>query len=380
MPNIESKVYQCGTQTLNPQRWWTEPLPVKSDKTHSQFILCGGNMPAEGGAGLADDKCVRVDTAQCSVSAPFALMSTPRQAVVPVCTTGQCYFFGGNTAKATDSAKAVDEMDRSKCTFQSDTSRIPDQRLAFAATALTDQLLLITGGYGVKDFATGKGPVFNTAVLLNPVSNDSETVTMKHSRGGHSQTTLHDGTVLLVGGTGDDATGAEIFNPKDNSFTAVDSKMSAGRKDHRAVLAKDGKVYIVGGTQGAGAPTEIAVFDPATKTFSNLNGADGKPLQISQGREDMAAVYVPELNVIVALGGEVKGAAGEPESKAIDVIDLNTKTITSGQLQTPRDEATAVLRKVDVKKKTIEIIALQGQQKKDGKEISLPAELITIQL
>lgn len=237
-----------------------------------------------------------------------------------------------------------------------------------------DSDFIVTGGYGVKDPATGKGTVYNTAVRFNSITGQATTIAMTHQRGGHSITKLPNGTYLLLGGSGDNSNGGEIFDPQTNKSTAIQSKMGSGRKDHRTVLAGDGNVYIIGGTVGQSAPTSIEVYNPTTQQFSDSG------LKISQGREDVAVVYVRELNIIIAVGGEVKGKPGEPESSAIDVVDLNAKKVYSGNLKTPRDEPSIVVKGVDVRKKQIRLIALTGQRKINGTEVSLPAEEIVISL
>lgn len=374
MGTIENSVYQCpGGQALNPERWWTEPFPHA--QMADRYFLCGGNAPAGEGAGKASDACAFVDVDTCRVVPTRIPMTTARQALQPVCLSpARCYLFGGNTADTSDANLSVDLFDSFRGRVRQRVALLPEPRMASAAAPLGDGTILITGGYGVKDPVTKMGPVHQTAVRFDPRRKSFVTIPMQHRRGGHSITRLPDGTYLVLGGNGDDPSGAEIFHHATNTFTPVEAKMKAGRKDHRAVLAGDGRVYIIGGTSGQAAPMAIEVYDPATRLFSDTGMA------IQQGREDAAVAFIPELQVIVAVGGEVKGAKGEPESRAIDVIDLRNRRVLSGTLTTPRDEPSLIVRRVDPERRTIELLVLTGQRKQGGREVSLPTEIVKIAL
>lgn len=374
MATISSSEYKCDNgQLLNTKRWWTEPISLPDNP--NGVVLCGGNVPNSTGPGIGDDSCISVDLYTCVSSRVPSTMGTTRQSLQPIClTAGQCYLFGGNTSTASEATRSVDYFDLRKLTLQKTRWQLPEPRLCYAATSLNDSYFIVTGGYGVKDPATGKGPVYNTAVRFNSVTGQSTTIAMARQRGGHSITKLPDETYLLLGGSGDDSNGGEIFDPQTNRFTAIQGKMGSGRKDHRAVLANDGNVYIIGGTAGQSAPTSIEVYNPITQQFSDSG------LKISEGREDVAVVYIKELNVIIAVGGEIKGKPGEPESKAIDAIDLNAKKVYSENLKTPRDEPSLMVKEINVKKKQIRLVALTGQRKINGTEISLPAEEIVVSL
>lgn len=377
MVQIVSERYICGgsDQGINAGLWWTEP--ISSGQKPGVYYFCGGNVATEDGSSKGFDSCKAVDVNSCSTYSYSVRMSTPRQALQPNClTNGQCILFGGNTSASMADMVSVDIFSPEKLKMKKASYSMPEPRLCHAAALLEDNGsdVLVTGGYGVKDPKTGRGPVLASAVLLNVVTGKALPLRMNHQRGGHSITKLSDGTFLVLGGVGDDSKGAEIFDPKTNKFTEVESKMKFGRKDHRAVKAHNGKVYIVGGTDGSEQPVEIEVFDPKTKTFKRTG------LKISEGREDLAVVYVPQYDLIIAAGGEMKGKPGEPESKAVDVIDLANRKVTSGELTVPRDEPSLVLQKMDREKGIIYLLSLTGQRKVDGTEKSLPVESIRIVL
>lgn len=81
MPSIVSTIYMCkGREILNPQRWWTAPIPDPENK--DVYYLCGGNAAAESGAGVEKDSCMAVDLANCTVMAFKGSMSVPRVALL----------------------------------------------------------------------------------------------------------------------------------------------------------------------------------------------------------------------------------------------------------------------------------------------------------
>jgi hypothetical protein len=101
------------------------------------------------------------------------------------------------------------------------------------------------------------------------------TASMTQGRTNTTATLLEDGRVLVVGGrsgpTLTTTSGAEIFDPADDSFTAT-GPMSADRARHAAVKLADGRVWVAGGASGDdGNYTAIAdteIWDPTTGAFT----------------------------------------------------------------------------------------------------------------
>lgn len=180
MATISSSEYKCDNrQLLNTERWWTEPMSL-SDNPNS-VVLCGGNVPNSTGPGVGDDSCISVDLYTCVSSKVPATMGTARQSLQPIClTAGQCYLFGGNTSTASEATRSVDYFDLKRRTLQKAKWQLPEPRLCYAAISLSDFDFVVTGGYGVKDPATGKGPVYNTAVRFNSVTGQATTIAMTH--------------------------------------------------------------------------------------------------------------------------------------------------------------------------------------------------------
>ncbi|MCH8309232.1 MAG: hypothetical protein IIB17_01895 [Chloroflexi bacterium] len=96
------------------------------------------------------------------------------------------------------------------------------------------------------------------------------TPSMVSGRSFHTATTLADGRVLLVGGTDGNfvLTSAEIYNPATGDFTPT-GEMDQSRFSHRATLLPDGRVLVTGG-QGDGDHffKQSEIYDPSTGEFS----------------------------------------------------------------------------------------------------------------
>jgi hypothetical protein len=144
-----------------------------------------------------------------------------------------------------------------------------------SATLLNNGKVFISGGYGSSTY-------LNSTEIYDPVTN---TFTPKRSmssrRAFHSSILLNDGTVLIVGGYSSTAylNTAEIYDPSTNLYTATTNNMSDARGYPTLTLLNNGKVLIVGGANqrtGYLQPTYTAeLYDPTTKTFSNLPSLPG---------------------------------------------------------------------------------------------------------
>jgi hypothetical protein len=183
--------------------------------------------------------------------------------------------------------------------------RLQVGRRSHRATLLNDGKVLVTGGFRQGASITDQAEIFDP---------DTETfktlaATMTVGRANHTATVLVSGQVLLAGGwieTGpgliDETATAEVFDPVNETFTAV-GPMGTGRVDHAAIRLSNAVVMVTGGSRLDSSAEgyflvdfdSVEVFDPATLTFS----AHSSAMSHTRSTHDM----VPTANGLVAIAG-----------------------------------------------------------------------------
>src|ERR1700737_4874861 len=132
--------------------------------------------------------------------------------------------------------------------------------VAHTATLLNDGRVLIAGGTHVDGVARAR------CELFDPRSGRwSSAADMIQARAAQAATLLADGNVLVTGGqTGlsifpiQVLASTEIYHPKTNSWASV-APMHAPRRMHTSIRLHDGRVLVVGGTNVApGSPLPAA--------------------------------------------------------------------------------------------------------------------------
>lgn len=137
--------------------------------------------------------------------------------------------------------------------------------------------LLITGGIQAPSpYAVTSSYIFDTeTTTFAPTGN------MNGRRHLHNIVKLQDGRVMVLGGISEydfdpmtpysfiTLNTAEIYNPTTGLFTEISNRMMTPRSFSCSVLLDDGRVFIIGGTDGIFAPKDTTeFFDPNTQTFS----------------------------------------------------------------------------------------------------------------
>jgi N-acetylneuraminic acid mutarotase len=217
-----------------------------------------------------------------------------------------------------------------------------DGHVAHTATLLKDGRVLIAGG------TDGHGVATAGCELFDPKANRwIRAGNMISARAAHAATLLADGNVLVTGGqTGlsifpiQVLASAEIYHPATNSWTAV-AAMHAPRRMYSSIRLHDGRVLVVGGTNVApGSPQPDAeqeqaeLYDPQRDRWS-LAGTGLPPLS------DQAATLMPDGTVLVT-GGTTDTAFATTGAELFDPA-TNRWRATTWPMETPRYGHTATL-------------------------------------
>lgn len=373
---ITTADFPCAT--LKTPRWWGNEVNLGGGKLLVAGGLTADNVDLNPKHEVLTNAVEVLDLTKCtSQSLPYTLHNHAGSQPV-VLSPGRALMFGGMHS---------DKIDIVKGDTIHHVGTLQAQRSAAASVALSDGRVLITGGYSnVGDKAA---PV-NAVEVFDPKTAKSTVVaSMTIPRASHSLTPIGGGKYLLVGGAcGAKCTEsfgmAEIFDEKTMTFTRTTESPKVSRKDHRAVADNSGRVWLIGGTDQKGQSHELIEFyDTRTGKFKVIQD------ELGEGREDVAATFIPELNVIVVVGGERKGqhdGRKDPPSNLVEVLDLNT-ALTSGRSVSvgflkhgERDEPTLHVLSADKASGTAELLVLQGLSEMGGQKTVPAPEKIKIKI
>ncbi len=146
-------------------------------------------------------------------------------------------------------------------------------RYLHAAELLADGRVLVAGGLGQTPDGT---LVALASAAIYDAQKDawSEAAPMHHARAEPSLTRLEDGSVLALGGYGDDPSvlaSAELYDPETDTWTEVGA-MHRARVNHTVTSLPNGRALVVGGIGGqVDAPStpwpEAELFNLETQSF-----------------------------------------------------------------------------------------------------------------
>jgi hypothetical protein len=207
------------------------------------------------------------------------------------------------------------------------TSNMTTPRDGHSATLLHNGDVLIVGGSYVENLAS--------AELYNPTAGTfAATGSMHLARSGHTVTLLADGRVLIAGGNGGGAS-AEIYDPSSGTF-ALTGNMTMPRENHVAALLNNGKVLVAGGFNGTLEQASAELYDPTTGTFT----ATGSMMIF---RESPTATTLLNGNVLVA-GGFFNPGGADSSIATAEVFNAATGAFTpTGSMTSRRVSQTATL-------------------------------------
>lgn len=181
-------------------------------------------------------------------------------------------------------------------------SNMAAARAGHAATLLPDGRVVITGGYN--------GEYLRTCEIFDPATGRfAPAGEMVVPRSGHAAVLLRNGKILLVGGIGTGWTflsSAEIYDPSTRSSRSTGS-MSTERESHTATLLGDGRVLIVGGHKGRRPNVTVyasaEIYQPATGLFAPAG-------RMSVPRHKHDAVLLRDGRVLVTGGSDERDWSG----------------------------------------------------------------------
>jgi hypothetical protein len=144
----------------------------------------------------------------------------------------------------------------------------------YTTTPLPNGKELLVGGFLPTTTPTQTNHVLSSAELFNPVTGKwTETASMNVARYGHTATLLHNGKVLVTGGSDlvagrvHDLCSAELYDPSTGQWTLTGS-MNSPHPNEQAVLQHDGKVRVSGWVGDYQKRADDDLYDPATGTWT----------------------------------------------------------------------------------------------------------------
>ena len=210
-------------------------------------------------------------------------------------------------------------------------------RLQTFARRVAVPLLLLGAGLVLVQPCSGASGVFNN------------TGSLATARGGHTETLLPNGKVLVAGGVASNlfttVGSAELYDPASGTWTATGS-LGTARDLHTATLLPNGKVLVAGGDTGGPNASNLAsaeLYDPASGTWTatgslaiarSLHTAtllpNGKVLVAggfndSSGYLASAELYDPASGTWIATGGLATARGGHT-----DTLLPNGKVLVAG--------------------------------------------------
>ncbi len=213
-------------------------------------------------------------------------------------------------------------------------------RALHAAVALHDGRIMICGGTSDANV----GGVLETAEIYDPAAGTfTATGSMSAARQGHTATVLPHGEVLITGGQKNIGfrtalASAEIYDPNSGAFRPTGS-MSTAREGHTATLLRDGRVLIAGGSSNGITTTSSAeVYNPRTGSFTAIS-----PMNVP--REAHTATLLKNGKVLIAGGGRGGMPGGYIVYANAEIFDpaSNTFSMLNAQMVNDRVGQAAAL-------------------------------------
>jgi N-acetylneuraminic acid mutarotase len=313
-PTPTATIFIAPAELYNPTGTWWAPagqLAVPRD-AHTATLLGNGQVLVAGGVAQTGyyASISELYNPATNVWSAAPGLATPRSNhTASLLPNGNVLVVGGNSSVGTSLASA--ELYNPVSNTWSAAASLATARVVHTATILANGDVLVVGGSAYD------GTLLASAELYDPVANTwSPAGTLATARAYHTATLLSNGSVLVAGGISSCSTcsesiylvSAELYNPATNSWSTV-AAMSIGRAGHTATLLAGGTVLVTGGTtqnatQPVTATTEI--YDPVANTWTlgaamstprtnhSANLLSGGAVLVEGGDSDTAALASAE--------------------------------------------------------------------------------------
>jgi len=160
---------------------------------------------------------------------------------------------------------------------------------------------------------------------------------MQIERMGHDAIELDDGRIMVVGGTdgwGTFFNSSEIYDPETNTWEMVESTFSLSRSIGQLAKLNDGRVMYMGGSNNWISRNNVDVFDPVTGQWSSLT-------PMNKNRQQFSVETLHDGRIMVIGGLSIQ--ANETYS-SVEIYDPTENTWTFGSgMNHPRSNASTVL-------------------------------------
>jgi len=247
---------------------------------------------------------------------PLLKMSTKRAAhTATLLPDGSVLIAGGFRSEGTSEIPiASAEIYDPETKVFTPTGAMNEERSGHTATLLANNLVLITGGWGLNGRSS-------TAELYDPHTGKFRyAASMAWPRASMTATLLKNGRVLIAGG--DSASNkpqlvAEIYDPETNKFSPGGT-LNHGRSAHTATLLNDGAVLLIGGRpryDNSSVLSSAEIYDSVSGEF-RLTGST------NMARYKHAAVLLQDGNVLVLGGADQRDWTGKYSSA--EIYDVST--------------------------------------------------------
>lgn len=262
-PLASAEIYDPGSGT------WSTTAPMGTPRLgHSVTLLRDGRVLVAGGSALDPDEAAG----------------------------------GGQTIRT---AASTEIYDPSTGTWQG-AQAMASPRFEHTATLLDDGRVLMTGGLGPTGEGADTGPLRSTEIYDPAADAFVISTDLAEARANHAATLLTDNAVLVSGGNGGEGgdislASAEVFDSRGATWSKV-AAMGGTRTGHTSTRLDDGRVLVVGGESvqrgNRRSLTSAEVFDFGLGATGEWRSAG----DMACPRSEHSAVLLRDGTVLVAAG------------------------------------------------------------------------------